>query len=166
VAGSPARDIRTTKTIKMKKNVQRLLLLLGFSGLFFGILSCNSRHKAMLTSREGINFKITSLAQAKQQAKDENKPLFVFAHASWCPTCKRMEYEVLNQKALGDLYNKDIVNVAIDVDSPDGRQLATQFPIRATPTLLFFNSDGSVARKIEGYTDAGDLLLVEKQLKH
>ncbi len=149
----------------MKKNTQRHLLLLGFAGLFLGLLSCNSKHKAMLTSREGINFKITSLAQAKQLAKEENKPLFVFAHASWCPTCKRMEYEVLNQKAIGEIYNKDIVNVAIDIDSPDGKQLGAQFPIRATPTLLFFHPDGSVAKKIEGYAGAGDLLLVEDQLK-
>lgn len=150
----------------MKKNAQQFLILLGFAGLFLGITSCKAKYKAMLTSGEGINFKVTSLAQAKQLAKNENKPLFVFAHASWCPTCKHMEYEVLNQKALGDVYNKDVVNVAIDIDSPDGQELKTQFPIRATPTLFFFNPDGSVAKKIEGYTAAGDLLLVENQLKH
>jgi thioredoxin 1 len=149
----------------MKKNVQRYSTLLGFAGLFLGITSCKAKYKAMLTSGEGINFKVTSLVQAKQLAKNENKPLFVFAHASWCPTCKQMEHEVLNQKALGDVYNKDVVNVAIDIDSPDGRELNTQFPIRATPTLLFFNPDGSVARKIEGFAVAGDLLLVENQLK-
>jgi thiol-disulfide isomerase/thioredoxin len=149
----------------MKKHAQRYLLLLGFAGVFLGLHSCNSRYKAMLTSHEGINFKVTSLTRAMQLAKDENKPLLVFAHASWCPTCKRMEYEVLNQKILGDNYNKDVVNVAIDIDSPDGQQLAKLYPIRATPTLLFFKSDGSVARRMEGYTGAGDLLLVEKQLK-
>ena len=150
----------------MKKNAQRYLFLLGFAGLFLGLSSCKSKYKAMLTSEEGINFKVTSLDQAKQLAKSENKPLFVFAHASWCPTCKQMEHEVLNQKMLGDVYNKDVVNVAIDIDSPDGRELNTQFPIRATPTLLFFEPDGSVTKKIEGYAAAQDLLLVEKQLKH
>jgi len=150
----------------MKKNTRRYLLLLGLTGLVLGIVACKTKYKALLTSNDGINFKVTSLVQAKQLAKDENKPLFVFAHASWCPTCKRMEYEVLNQKALGDVYNKDVVNVAIDVDSPDGKRLGTQFPIRATPTLLFFTADGSLVRKIEGYTGAGDLLLVEDQLKH
>ncbi|HVU96073.1 MAG TPA: thioredoxin family protein [Puia sp.] len=150
----------------MKKNTHRYFLLLAFAGLFLGLLSCNTKYKAMLTSHDGINFNVISLVQAKQLAKDENKPLFVFAHASWCPTCKRMENEVLNQKALGDSYNKEVVNVAIDIDSPDGKQLGKQFPIRATPTLLFFNPDGSVARKIEGYTGAGDLLLVENQLRH
>jgi thioredoxin 1 len=149
----------------MKKSVHRYFILLGFAGLFLGIASCKAKYKAMLTSGEGINFKVTSLVQAKQLAKNENKPLFVFAHASWCPTCKHMEQEVLNQKALGDVYNKDVVNVAIDIDSPDGRELNTQFPIRATPTLLFFYPDGSVARKIEGFAVAGDLLLVENQLK-
>jgi len=150
----------------MKKNLQRHLLLLGFAGLFFGLLSCKAKYKVMLTSRDGINFKVTSLAGAKRLAKNENKPLFIFAHASWCPTCKHMENEVLTQKTVGDAYNKDIVNVAIDIDSPDGRDLGKQFPIRATPTLLFFNPDGTVAKKIEGYTGPADLLLVEHQLRH
>jgi len=154
------------KKREMKMNAQRYLLLLVFAGLFLGLPSCKTKYKAMLTSEDGINFKVTSLAQAKQLAKSENKPLFVFAHASWCPTCKQMEHEVLNQKALGDVYNKDVVNVAIDIESPDGRELNTQFPIRATPTLIFFTPDGSVVRKIEGYAAAGDLLLVENQLKH
>jgi thioredoxin len=149
----------------MKKNAPRYLLLLGFAGLFSGLSSCKTKYTAMLSSEEGINFQVTSLDQAKQLAKSENKPLFVFAHASWCSTCKQMEHEVLNQKMLGDLYNKDVVNVAIDIDSPDGRELNTQFPIRATPTLLFFEPDGSVTKKIEGYAAVQDLLLVEKQLR-
>jgi len=150
----------------MKKYAQQYLFLLAFAGMLLVFASCRTKYKPMLTSQEGINFKITSFADAKQAAKDENKPLFVFAHASWCPTCKQMEHEVLNQKALGDIYNKDVVNVAIDIDSPDGHVLNKEFPIRATPTLLFFNPDGTLARKIEGYTVAGDLLLVENQLKH
>jgi len=152
--------------ITMKKNTQRYFFLLGFVALVFGLTSCKTKYKPMLSSQEGINFKVVSLSDAKRVAKEENKPLFVFAHASWCPTCKRMEHEVLNQKAIGDIYNKEFVNVAIDIDSQDGHQLNSQFPIRATPTLLFFNADGSLARKVEGYTVAGDLLLVENQLKH
>lgn len=95
----------------MKKKVRLHLILLGFAGLFSALVSCSGNYKPMLSSREGINFRMTSLARAKQLAKEENKPLFVFAHAAWCPTCKRMEDEVLNQKALGDICNIIIIHI-------------------------------------------------------
>jgi thiol-disulfide isomerase/thioredoxin len=149
----------------MKKSTLKLLFFFTVIGLGIGLASFRTTYQPKLSSRPGINFKVITLAQAKQIAKDENKPLFVFAHASWCPTCKKMEEEVLIKKELGDAYNNDIVNVAIDVDSAEGHRLKEQFPIRATPTLFFFKPDGTMARKLEGFTDAGVLLAEAGELK-
>jgi len=63
----------------------------------------------------------------------------------------------LVQKAVGAAYNQDFVNVAIDIDSPAGKELQKSYPIRATPTLFFFKADGSLAKKIEGFADVDDL---------
>jgi len=113
----------------------------------FFLVSCKSCYKPVLHSQDGINFSVTTLAAALQSAKTQNKPLFIFAHASWCPTCKRMEKEILIQKALGTIYNQSFVNVAIDIDSPTGKELQKTYPIRATPTLFFFKSNGGLAKK-------------------
>ncbi|QEM07707.1 thioredoxin fold domain-containing protein [Mucilaginibacter rubeus] len=144
---------------QMKKSAQILLVFLATSVI--GLASCTPRYKPRLSSQQGINFKTISLADAQALAKAENKPLFVFAHASWCPTCKQMEQEVLIKQELGKAYNPSLVNVAIDIDSGDGKKLKEQYPIRATPTLFFFNADGSLAKKLEGFTTA-DFLLAEK----
>jgi len=79
----------------MKKTASRLLIFVMGAGLCFYLISCKTSYKPVLNSQEGINFKVTTLADAKEIAKAQNKPLFVFAHASWCPTCKKMEQEVL-----------------------------------------------------------------------
>ncbi|OKS88073.1 hypothetical protein RG47T_3537 [Mucilaginibacter polytrichastri] len=134
-------------------------------GICLYMASCRTSYKPLLHSQEGINFKVTTLADARQSAEAQNKPLFVFAHASWCPTCKKMEQEVLIQKELGAAYNQDFVNVAIDIDSPDGKELQKIYPIRATPTLFFFNKGGNIAKKIEGYTTAEKLLAEAKTIK-
>jgi thioredoxin 1 len=150
----------------MKKSPARLLLLLAMIGFGMGLGSCSAKYKPLLSSQQGINFKVITFAQAKQMAKDERKALFIFEHASWCPTCKKMEQEVLIQKELGDVYNRDLINAAIDVDSPEGHRLRMQYPVRATPTLLFFKPDGTLAGKLEGFTNASDLLAEASQLKN
>lgn len=146
---------------QMQKSAQILLVLLTVS-IF---TSCTQKFKPRLNSQQGINFKTISLADAQALAKTENKPLFIFAHASWCSTCKQMEQEVLIKKELGDAYNANMLNVAIDIDSKDGKKLQEQYPIRATPTLFFFNADGSPAKKLEGFTTADVLLKEEGELK-
>jgi thiol-disulfide isomerase/thioredoxin/threonine/homoserine/homoserine lactone efflux protein len=148
---------------QMKKSAQILLVFLVTAAV--GFASCTPKFKPNLNSKQGINFKITSLTDAQAIAKAENKPLFVFAHASWCPTCKQMEQEVLIKKELGDAYNANVVNVAIDIDSKDGKKLQESYPIRATPTLFFFNTDGTPAKKLEGFTTADVLLAEEGELK-
>lgn len=148
---------------QMKKSAQILLVFL--VTLVISLASCTPRYKPRLSSQQGINFKTISLADAQALAKAENKPLFVFAHASWCPTCKQMEQEVLIKQELGEAYNPNVVNVAIDIDSRDGKKLKEQYPIRATPTLFFFYADGSPAKKLEGFTTADVLLAEEEELK-
>ncbi|MBB3054325.1 thioredoxin family protein [Mucilaginibacter gotjawali] len=148
----------------MKKTASRLLVFFAAIGLCFYLVSCKTSYQPILNSQEGINFKVTTLANAKEAAKTQNKPLFVFAHASWCPTCKKMEQEVLIRKELGATYNQDFVNVAIDIDSPAGKELQKTYPIRATPTLFFFKADGSLAKKTEGFADVEDLQSAALQL--
>jgi thiol:disulfide interchange protein len=150
----------------MKKPLSLLLMFFMAIGVCIYLFSCKTKYKPVLNSQAGINFKVISLADARKTAKIEGKPLFVFAHASWCPTCKKMEQEVLIQQKLGDTYNQGFVNVAIDVDSPEGHKLNEVYPIRATPTLFFFNTDGRISKKLEGFTTADELLAEAKALKN
>lgn len=148
----------------MKKIIPGVSLLFAALLICLFITSCKTNYKPVLSSQQGINFTVTSVAEAKQMAKAQHKPLFVFAHASWCPTCKKMEHEVLIRKELGTAFNQNFVNVAIDVDSPEGKKLNELYPIRATPTLFFFNADGSLAKKTEGFADTEELQAVAQEI--
>jgi thioredoxin 1 len=122
------------------------------------ITSCTQRYKPVLSSTDGVGFSTITLEQAKAQAKRDHRPLFVFTHATWCPTCKKMEQEVLIKKDIGDVFNEKFVTLAIDLDSPEGHKLNQQYPIKATPTLFFFNQDGKLIKKTEGFADERELL--------
>ena len=75
-----------------------------------------------------------------------------------------MERTTFIRKELGDAYNNDIINVAIDIDSSNGKLLQKTYPINATPTLFFFNADGKLFKKIEGATSLAELLELKKAL--
>jgi thioredoxin 1 len=150
----------------MKRVIFGGLICISAAGIFFGLLSLAAKSRPMLNSPEGIHFKVLSLELAKERAISANKPLFVFAHASWCPTCRQMEKEVLVKKELGDAFNAGFLNVAIDVDSPDGHHLNEIYPIKGTPTLLFFNRGGTISKKIVGFTTADELMAVARDLKN
>ncbi|MFA6245397.1 MAG: thioredoxin family protein [Mucilaginibacter sp.] len=147
----------------MIKIASRIFVFFAAIGLCW-LVSCKTTYKPILSSQDGINFKVSTLADAKADAKSQNKPLFIFAHASWCPTCKKMEQEVLVQKILGTTYNQTFVNVAIDIDSPAGKELQKAYPIRATPTLFFFKADGSLAKKTDGFADVEDMQSAANEL--
>jgi thioredoxin 1 len=150
----------------MKTNIKSVINI-GFLGiLIFVLAACSTHYKPVLTSKQGVNFQVTTLEKGKQIARAQNKPLFVFAHASWCATCKKMEQEVFIQEQLGKVYNQEFVNVAIDVDSPEGKRLNGFSKISGTPTLFFFGMDGNVLYKSAGFESADELLAIAARLKN
>lgn len=130
----------------------------------FGLSACKMHYKPILNSKTGVNFKEISYLEGLKTAKAENKPLFIFVHATWCPTCKKEEQEILVQQSVGERFNENFINVAIDLDSPDGKALQQQIPIRATPTMFFFQPNGVLEKKIEGFAKAEALLSASTQL--
>lgn len=134
-----------------------ILLAFAFTGSML-FLACRTKFKPTLTSAKGIRFDTVSLDAAKAQAKTSGKPLFIFAHASWCATCKKMEQEVLVEQQIGNIYNAKLINVAIDVDTEEGKKLNDLYPIKATPSLFYFNSNGTLIKKWEGFATVPQLL--------
>lgn len=128
-------------------------LLLAF--MTVGVLTSST------TAKEGIKF-YDNLEEAKKIAKEENKLIFLDAYASWCGPCKMMERKVFNNEDVSSYYNSNYINVKIDFDK--NPKLRRHYNVRAYPTLLYLNADGTVKKKKVGYHDAPDFLRIGKKL--
>lgn len=84
-------------------------------------------------------------------AKEQNKLIFVDAYAVWCGPCKMMARNVFPLKAVGDFYNKNFVNVKVDMEKGEGVKLAQKYGVRAYPTFLFVDSNGDLVHRGVGY---------------
>lgn len=102
------------------------------------------------TSTEGIAFFSGSWSEALQEAKKQNKLIFVDVYTDWCGPCKVMDKYVFPLKEVGDLYNQLFINYKINAEKGEGIEIAKKYGIRAYPTFLFTDGEGYLIEKIEG----------------
>lgn len=107
---------------------------------------------------QGIEFFHGEWKEALEEAKKEDRLIFVDAYAQWCGPCKRMAKNVFTQEEVGDFFNTNFINLKLDMETPDGRSFGSKYPVSAYPTLLFLNSEGELVKKVTGGKQAEDLI--------
>ncbi|MBL7813509.1 MAG: thioredoxin family protein [Saprospiraceae bacterium] len=110
----------------------------------------------------GIKFIHDKFNEALAVAGKEKKIIFLDAYTTWCGPCKMMSKNVFTNGDVAVLYNKEFVNLKMDMEKGEGPALLQRYGIAAFPTLLFLNSEGEVVHKALGYHDAEQFLTLGK----
>ncbi|MCI4667110.1 MAG: thioredoxin family protein, partial [Bacteroidia bacterium] len=105
-----------------------------------------------------INFIQGEFEQAKALAKKERKLIFVDAYAVWCGPCKMMDRNTFSNDKVADFFNKNFINLKIDVESGEGPKFAANYQVNAMPTLLFLDYNGKVVLRKLGYRGPSELM--------
>lgn len=111
---------------------------------------------------QGIAFRENNLNAALEQAKSENKLVFVDFMADWCEPCKRLSREVFAVPEIADYFNMRFVCVRVDVDKEQG--LTQQYRIQALPTLVFLDARGKEQKRLVGGVGAMHIMYWAKVL--
>jgi thioredoxin 1 len=130
------------------------------TGLLLAIilpLAVNAQQQSTDESKH-IIFIENSWHEALKQASAQNKYIFVDAYASWCGPCKMLKLTTFKNSKAALFYNKNFINVAIDMEKGEGPQLAAQWGLQAYPTLIVFDSSGKPVSGTVGYIKADDLI--------
>jgi len=125
--------------------------------LFFAFISIS-------VTAQGIEFVHVTWQEAIKQAKQENKLLFVDSYAQWCGPCKRMAKHEFVKPEVGEVYNKNFVNLKLDMETKNGRTFDSKYPVSAYPTMFFLNGDGEVVKKLKGGKKAEQLISMAKSV--
>lgn len=116
----------------------------------------------VLLAQEGIQFESGNWEEALQTARAEDKLIFVDAYTTWCGPCKMMTRDVFPEKAVGDFYNDNFVNVKMDMEAGEGIALARKYRVKAYPSLLFIDGEGQLVHRAVGYHNAPKFLELGK----
>ena len=128
----------------MKNSIRLFILILSFIPL-----TSFQTYTYESGQGKGIEFFKGSWEEALQKAKDENKNLFVDFYATWCGPCKQLK-KSFKDKEVGAYYNKNFINVSIDGETREGKELMYRYQIQGYPTLLIVDSNGKVKTKSIG----------------
>ncbi|GAB7087853.1 hypothetical protein JCM15579A_19570 [Marinifilum fragile] len=107
---------------------------------------------------QGIEFEHGTFKEALAKAKKENKLVFMDCYTSWCGPCKYLAKDIFPQKEVGDYFNKNFVNVKMDMEKGEGIALNKKYGITSYPSLLFIDAHGKVVHKLVGGMPAEDLI--------
>jgi len=125
----------------------KILFLLSIALMFMTIIKAQE-----------IVFEKGTFDDALEEAKANNKIVFMDCYTDWCGPCKMMTENVFTQKEVGELYNAQFVNVKINMEKGEGVELSKKYGIKAFPTLLFLDSDGKVLHMHVGALLADNLI--------
>lgn len=87
----------------------------------------------------GIDFAHVTWNEAVAKAKAEKKLIFVDFYTQWCGPCMNMAEEVFVLPTVGDFYNSNFVNLKIDAENGEGKELAKKYEVRSYPTYGFID---------------------------
>lgn len=112
---------------------------------------------------QGIAFEENiKFSEALAKAEKENKYIFLDFYTPWCPPCKLMALEVFPQKTVGDYYNAHFVNISLDAEKEENKELASKLLVTSFPNLIFLNSKGDIIHRAMDGMSADDFLELGK----
>lgn len=112
----------------------------------------------------GIAFHQGTWDEALQLANKQSKPIFLDISASWCGPCKMLKSKTFPNQEVGEFYNANFINVAVDGEKGEGIALAKKYKIKGYPSLLFINSSGDIVAQTTGYRNPKQFIEIGKQV--
>lgn len=96
--------------------------------------------------------------QALDEAKKQDKMIFVDCYTTWCGPCKRMTSYTFKDVEAGKYFNEKFINYKIDMEHGEGPAFGSTYPVQAYPTLKFIGPDGKIVLEEKGYREPSQLI--------
>ncbi|OHX19105.1 thioredoxin family protein [Chromobacterium sphagni] len=100
----------------------------------------------------GIGWQKGDVPAAFAKARSENRPVFLYWGAVWCPPCNQVKATIFNRPDF-IAATRQFVPVYLDGDSANAQQLGEQFKVRGYPTMILFRPDGTEITRLPGEVD-------------
>lgn len=92
-------------------------------------------------------------------ARADNRPVFLYWGAVWCPPCNQIKATIFNRQDFIER-SRFFVPVYIDGDSPSAQRLGARFNVSGYPTMILLKPDGTEITRLPGEVDADQYMRV------
>lgn len=137
------------------RNVTYAFILLPLGAFLYGA----SFNSPALSAADKINW--YTMKEAQELAASDGKKILVYAEASWCTYCNKMEKEVFPKSDVQQVITEFFYPVMADIESDNiitfndeemtEQEFANSMRVAATPTFLFIDREGEILGRQPGY---------------
>lgn len=114
---------------------------------------------------KGVQFSSNGWSQVSKDAKNQDKPIFVFVRTNTCNVSARMD-EVFEQPNVSAFFNANFVNTQMNPEKTIDNLRVGNWGASSVPTYVFLNSNKKVIHKSTGFkSEAAMIKEAEKALK-
>lgn len=106
----------------------------------------------------GIQFENDSWQNVLKSAKRQKKLIFLFAYTSTCTSCREIWRNTFADQEVGVLFNRNFINMSVDLANCDVPPLAIGSLDRGYPILIISDEDGKMIALVSAYTRAKELI--------
>jgi thioredoxin-related protein len=114
----------------------------------------------------GIVFEHGRYTQARKLARETNKTIFIDSYTQWCGPCKKMASQVFTDSEVGNYFNKNFINVKMDMEESEGILFGRRYSVNFYPTLLFVKPSGELIKKEVGYQTKAQLMKLARDVNY
>ncbi len=104
-----------------------------------------------------VQFSDSTFQSLVHQAKAEGKGVMVNAYADWCTLCQKMDSTTFADTTLGNFIDERFLSLSLNAEQGFGIDFAMKYRVSRFPEILFFDSDGHLKFRWEGYVEAPTL---------
>jgi thiol:disulfide interchange protein DsbD len=125
-----------------------IVIFLAFFAMI-NIINMNQNDSNNLTWYDDLNYGI-------QQAQMNNKTVILDFYSPSCDDCEKLDSVTFKDPPVNRKLKENYVLVKIKLE--ENPNLASQYQIITTPTLVFLNANGKEIKRITGYIKPEDLI--------
>ena len=108
---------------------------------------------------DGIAWQKGDVDAAFASAKAQNKPVFLYWGAVWCPPCNQVKATIFNRQDFIER-SRFFVPVYIDGDSASAQRVGDRFKVSGYPTMILFTPDGREITRLPGEVEVDQYMKV------
>ncbi|UMB59568.1 DUF255 domain-containing protein [Lutibacter sp. A80] len=96
-----------------------------------------------------INFEKGTFKEALAKAAGEDKLIFMSFYTTWDDTCMKIDKHIFTLESVYPFFNKNYINVQIDMEKEEGIELAKYYKVKLYPTFLVLNQKGEILSNLK-----------------
>lgn len=97
---------------------------------------------------DSTGLEVLAFTDALTKSIETGKPVLADLSAIWCPSCRRLDSEVLANESVRAKIEKDYIFARIEYESEEGAAFMETYNVRGFPNLLLIDGDGKKLKNL------------------